>query len=239
MSLSGPVALAVDASQRADGAPMKRALAAALRVTRGQGWHELSMSLPVLRDTARSLGWEEVRFRPQDAIVSELRPAERSRARKFSMSAAYGRSQQPLHTDGAHLHVPPDLVVLCAAAPSSTPTRLYWVDCRFRPEETLDALQHGVFLVEHVRNAFLTTATSSRGLRFDPVCMRPCDARAQLVASLFESAISQAHPHRWADPDRLLLIDNRWTLHGRAAIAAGDDDRLLRRVAFRTGGGRS
>ena len=65
----------------------------------------------------RPSGWAEVRPSPGDAPVSVLRPAEASAAHPRSLSAPYGLGQQPLHTDGAHLPDPPDIVVLISSHP--------------------------------------------------------------------------------------------------------------------------
>lgn len=186
------------------------------------------------RTAARLLGWEEVPSRRGDGPVATLVPTESDAARPRSLSAAYGLGAFPLHTDGAHHPVPPDLVVLGIEAPSDTPTFLY----RPRRARTTRAfsygLRHGIFRVNTGANSFFTTATIGRGVRFDPGCMIACDERARFVATYFAEAIHDADRHPWTKSGTLLLIDNWSTLHGRAEIAEGDESRTLQRVAFRT-----
>jgi hypothetical protein len=81
-----------------------------LTAARSQGWADAAWSLDWLRGEARRLGWAEVATRNGDATVTELRPVTPEHARPRSLSNAVGLGQQPLHTDGAHLRRPPDIV---------------------------------------------------------------------------------------------------------------------------------
>jgi alpha-ketoglutarate-dependent taurine dioxygenase len=144
--------------------------------------------------------------------------------------------EQPLHTDGAHLPIPPDVVVLSALTVSTTPT-LLWTNLAtcLRDARTRCALQDGVFLATNGRQTFLTTAVSATGLRYDPVCMAPRDARARSAAALLADTRMLAFPYDWDDPSKLLLIDNTATMHARSAVAEGDKGRVLQRIAFKEG----
>ena len=123
---------------------------------RQQGWASGSGDVESIRGQAASLGWSEVTTRRGDASVSVLRPVDARNARPKSLSAVYGLGQQPLHTDGAHLSISPNVVVLISVRPSSTPTRIWTAN---RPRRRLvdssrpsaDALQHGMFLVHNGR----------------------------------------------------------------------------------------
>jgi hypothetical protein len=89
------------------------------------GWASGKGDISLVRKQAASLGWAEVAVRRSDPPVAVLRPTDKAAAHPRSPSAQYGLGQQPLHTDGAHLADPPDVVVLASAHPSPTPTLLW------------------------------------------------------------------------------------------------------------------
>src|SRR3546814_10809010 len=84
---------------------------AAPRLTR-HPWVSFPGTLEDVIDRARRLGWEAVSMRDGDPPVSELRPVPADRARPNSLSSRTGLGAQPLHTDGAHLERPPDVIAL-------------------------------------------------------------------------------------------------------------------------------
>jgi hypothetical protein len=200
------------------------------------GWVTAMCDLDSFRRQAAVLGWTEVAPRRGDPTTSTLRPTSVSAAPTRSLSASYGLAAQPLHTDGAHLPAPPDVVVIACDQPSATPTRL-WRSTSVWPPHALSpvALSHGMFLVRNGRDSFFAPALSKRRYRFDPGCMSPCDARAQEVAGYFAEALQDAATHEWSVSGQLLVLDNRRTLHARSAVADGDENRVLTRIAFRTG----
>lgn len=207
-------------------------LPALWKAAQESGWAVGTGSLLSLKFAASGahLGWREVPTRKGDPCVAELRPTEKSSARRRSLSAIYGLGGQPLHTDGAHLADPPDLIILHAGAPNGTPTLLRKVDA-YRDYERLS---HGVFLVDNGPESFYATVRSEVGIRFDPGCMIPCDQRSREVVKFFEESINDAHSHTWTGADQFLLVDNRRVLHARAAVSPGDESRILHRIAIRT-----
>lgn len=97
-------------------------------------------------------------------------------------------------------------------------------------------LQHGVFLVDNGRTPFLSVAGLPQGgLRFDPGCMTPLDARARALTAHFAEAEQTATSHKWTGDGRILVIDNRRTLHAREAMSSGDEERTLTRLAVLAG----
>ena len=196
------------------------------------GWATGSADFESIRRQARSQHWVEVPPRRGDSTVSLLRPIDQSAARPASLSAIYGLEQQPLHTDGAHLHDPPDVLLLFSQRPSATSTRLW----RARDAASLPSveLEHGMFLVRNGRDSFYAPVLSRSRLRYDPGCMSACDVRAGLVDQYFERQLLEASTHEWSEPDQVLLIDNRWVLHARSAVAEDDMERELMRLAFRS-----
>lgn len=192
---------------------------------RRDGWAVGEGELRAFRFWARLNGWTEVAPRSGDPSVSDLRPVPTDAARAQSLSAKYGTGAQPLHTDGAHLEQPPDLVVLVAVAPSLTPT-VVWKGTWEAP--VLD----GVFVVRSGERSFLTTAWADGRFRFDPGCMEPADARARMVVEHFERMRDRATKHQWTVPGQMLVIDNKQSLHARDAVAPGDEGRHVQRVAL-------
>jgi hypothetical protein len=213
-------------------------LEALAATARAEGWALGSGDIESARKQAALLGWVEVAPRRGDATVSVLRPVTASVAHPSSLSAVYGFGQQPLHTDGAHLQVPPDVLVFIAERPTATPTRLWQPDLpRQRSLLTMSpgALRHGMFLVRNGRDSFYAPALSGSSYRYDPGCMTPCDARAREVQGYFEQQSSRAWAHEWSAAGQVLVVDNQRALHARSAVAEGDLDRELTRIAFRIG----
>lgn len=206
------------------------------------GWATTPGSLSSIRDQAKSLGWTEVVNRQGDPAVTALRPRTREDAHPHSLSVAYGLGGQPLHTDGAHLPEPPDILVLACEHGSSTPT-LLWRSLTGPGRTPLPwaASHHGMFLVRNGRDSFYTAVSTRNRYRFDPGCMTACDGRAQQIAAYFDDQLSNATAHEWAPGSQrapgpqLLIVDNRRSLHARAALSTADEQRTLVRVAFRIG----
>jgi hypothetical protein len=214
-------------------------LEALAATARAKGWAPGSGDIESVRKQAALLGWVEVALRRGDATVSVLRPVTANAAHPSSLSAVYGLGQQPLHTDGAHLQVPPDVLVFIAKRPSATPTWLWRPDFPRRRSGPLtmspEALRHGMFLVRNGRDSFYAPVLSGSSYRYDPGCMTPCDARAREVQGYFEQQSSRASAHEWSAADQVLVVDNQRALHARSAVAEGDLDRELTRIAFRIG----
>ncbi len=207
-----------------------------------EGWATGSGNVETIRKQAAGLGWVEVAPRRGDVTVSVLRPAAPSAAHPNSLSALYGLGQQPLHTDGAHMQTPPDLLVFISERSSTTPTQLWRPDVPGRrsgpPYMSAAALLHGMFLVRSGRDSFYAPALSGSRYRYDPGCMTPCDARAREVQDYFDQQLSHAAVCEWSAAGGVLVVDNRRVLHARSAVAEGDLGRELTRIAFRTGAAR-
>ena len=136
----------------------------------------------------------------------------------------------PLHTDGAHLRRPPDFTLLEAdnAAPGED-TLLY----RLRAEDLDDDVRHGVFAVVGNGAPFAAHAIDGDRVRFDPGCMRPRDGMAKRAMTRFAHRVGDAVRYQWNRmPGAVLVIDNKWTLHGRGIVGSGTS-RELRRLMLR------
>jgi hypothetical protein len=200
-----------------------------------KGWSSSIGTIDVIRRQAGKLGWLEAPVRVGDPALTVLRPVEKSAAHSRSISAIHGLDEQPLHTDGAHVDRPPDLIVMACSQTSPTSTRLW------RPGQPMkrggrkmpnDDLEHGVFLVDTGGSAFFATARTGRRYRYDPGCMLPCDARARAAADYLAHGVEDATDFAWSEPGLVLVIDNRRVLHGRAAVCVDDETREIQRLAF-------
>lgn len=165
---------------------------------------------------------------------SELRPVSAERAKRPSLSAQFGLGKQPFHTDGAHLAQPPDVVILCSSDTNRTPTLV--VPRTVVAHAPSDDVAGGVFLVDNGHESFLTIAQLGSGLRYDPGCMRPLDARARRLADYFSNPSLTCKTHHWDQEGMFLIIDNRHALHARDGVAPNDLGRKLARLSFRIGG---
>ena len=199
------------------------------------GWIAATGDIETIRRQAAAHGWSEIPIRRGDQPVSVLKPVQPDSAHPRSLSAQYGLGDQPLHTDGAHMARPPDIVVLVVSGPSQTPTRLWAYDrmTRRREDPPRTAFSHGMFLVHTGRDSFYAPVLAGGRWRYDPGCMTPCDARARQVDDYLAAQLASAWTWQWTQAGQLLVIDNRSVLHARAAVAVGDEDRELTRVAFR------
>lgn len=209
-------------------------------VTRRDPWATATTSIAQIRSQARQLGWVEVPTRKGEGPVSELRPRTPEQANPKSLSALHGLGEQPLHTDGAHLLEPPDMLVLFSAEPNETATLLWSPSSPLtNPKYPLyslpEALMGGIFLVRSGTDQFLATArTHEHGFRYDPGCMTPHDERARAAVEYFQDAQARAYRHEWTEPRQALFIKNRNVLHARAAVSETDGNRLLTRIAYQT-----
>jgi alpha-ketoglutarate-dependent taurine dioxygenase len=198
------------------------------------GWAAGVGDVSSIRRQASALGWTEVPVRHGQPPVSHLRPTSEANAHPRSLSAAYGLGAQPLHTDGAHLPEPPDLLLLISESANATATRLWrHVAGSKHIAPPPNAMQHGMFLVSNGPESFFAPALTGSRYRYDPGCMTACDARARQVAQFFNDQLEHAVVHEWISGEQLLVVDNRSALHARAAVAPGDEERTLARVALR------
>ena len=149
----------------------------------------------------------------------------------MSLSAHFGLDAQPLHTDGAHLRHPPEVIALHSTTPNRTPTLLWSPTERGMTPWLPEFAQVGVFTVRNGRDSFLASAAEGAHVRFDPVCMSPADDSARQTVAYF--AALEPVSVEWDRPDMFLLFDNRKCLHARAAVEAGDEERQLERRTYR------
>ena len=193
------------------------------------GWTVCTGNLPTLVARAGRLGWRVAGSRLGTSGIETLHSIDQASAHPNSMSARVGRSEQPLHSDGAHHRVPPNLVCLASEIETEVPTFL-WALGR-EADIPWEALEHGLFSVRGGSKPFLSSALRDGLLRFDPICMTPEDARARESSEFLLSRLGRAVRHEWQKPRQILVIDNRRVLHARGRVPAGTH-RSIGRVAF-------
>lgn len=200
-----------------------------------RNWISVDCDPADVEHAALQLGWSPAAVRAGGRARALLRPTTPETAQPRSLSALYGLGEQPLHTDGAHLHVTPDVVVLHCNGVSDTATVL------LAPDEHPDMVvendwRQGVFITRSGADRWLSTALGPRGYRLDPGCMSPLDSIAKRVLQQAQRARSAAVRFAWSRPGLTLLINNRRTLHARNAVHT-DLDRRMVRLAYTLAGG--
>lgn len=191
-----------------------------------RGWTSTRGDIETMLRQALQLGWQAVPIRKGDSAVGTLRAVRAEDAHEHSLSALVGHGEQPLHTDGAHHRLMPDIVLLSAVEPSATPTLL----CD--PGAPTEAQRAGVFKVGGGSRAFFASAVDTDGMwRYDPGCMTPMDEYAREVSREVATLAQNSVEHHWHVPQTVLVIANRRVLHARAAVR-DPQTRRVHRVAL-------
>ena len=193
----------------------------ALRAVEKSGW----VSCPVTLDEALRTIAEKATIiptRPGEPPVGRLKATDQADAHRPSLSRRFGRKGFPLHTDGAHLFDPPDAVLLEYRQPTPlAPTLLFMPQLDVVTPAVGHALRQGVFAIGFGRATFLAHVLTEERLRFDPVVMVPRDPLARVAQRFIYDCIDNAVEYCAPGPGTTLIIDNRRTLHGRAAVPGG------------------
>lgn len=197
------------------------------------GWAVLNMEPGRLEYEVRTATDYEV------VAKSTLNARKKQDAKPGTLSSHVGLQQQPPHTDGAHLAIPPSYVLLRPQAATTTPTVVAPIDVSSMSVEVRCAGLNGVFKVRNGNNTFLTHGLVGRSIRYDPMCMHACDQRARdferfVVESATASAFEYVHPESrpW------LVLSNTGCLHGRASVPTDAEVRRIDRWALQRKGPR-
>lgn len=198
---------------------------------RATGWATGTATLLAVQSSIARHGWTIRPNRASGPNVDMLVPVKQESARARSLSALFGMGAQPLHTDGAHHRVPPDIVVLAASARSAVTTSLWKFPRGGVPAQVRNDLRHGLFVVSTAGKSFLAPAFEDGRLRYDPGCMSPADERARRVRAFFAETRESAVEHHWDTPDLVLVINNRAVVHARDD-ASSEPGRTIHRLAL-------
>jgi len=168
--------------------------------------------------------------RRRGPLIDHLAPTNRCAANPRSLSARYGLSQFPWHTDGAHWSTPPRyLIIGCLEADQQAAETLICEGRNFAPLNSTVA-RSSVFRVTNSCNSFYATArgTSDCFYRYDPGCMTPMDVGArEIMRAIDHEEPEDEHTIEWC-AGMFLLLDNWRFLHRRAATIESAERKLLR-----------
>ncbi|WP_374693831.1 TauD/TfdA dioxygenase family protein [Streptomyces sp. VNUA74] len=170
------------------------------------------------------------------SFVDTLRPQESSEAREGTISAQYGLSLFPWHSDGTVDPHPPRYVLLRAVEVSSTSARTEVLDLtRLNDGKFLRQYRRLTCMVDSGQGYYMASFLSQRSgvmcAKWDPLRMQPLGK----MASSFVREIGGAFPHRshaWARDD-VLIVDNWRCLHRRTS-ADSSDPRVLQRIVVKS-----
>lgn len=167
------------------------------------------------------------------ALEEVLRPRTADDAYPRSLSAHYGLSAFPFHTELSHRPRPCRYLLLGCMAPGSPSAATLLVDWRtlgFSAKE-LDLLKSAPILVRTGRRSFYSTMLSPDHtfLRYDPGCLESVDERGKAALRVIERRLAAGLPviHHWRSGD-ILIIDNWRVLHARGPSEPSSGRRLAR-----------
>jgi len=168
-------------------------------------------------------------------IVRELRPLAHVDANRNTLSSRYGAGPFPLHTETAYWRTPARYLLLRCVSPgaSKRPTVVVPLSLRRLTRRQKICLESAVWVCR-ARPSFLCSILDGKRIRYDRECMKPASPSADLAAQIMSELVYASQPVEiaWCE-GRLLIIDNFRCLHGRAAAAVPDPDRVLERIIVR------
>lgn len=204
---------------------------------KGRGWYYLEKAELQDSEAGKYLMDTVVR---QNADYRDLSPLEKADARPGSMSAMVGKDAQPMHTDGAYLHLPPRYTVLMCMNPGETdcPTTLWTMNFFLLKEAEKMGLYKPLWVWGDGINPLfyapiIETYNGTMRVRFDELCMQSYGntPTPQDVGS-FINVASEGADITWSEGS-VLIIDNWRCLHARGWGADSSPSRVLRRWYLR------
>lgn len=200
------------------------------------GWASFqlpSARLEAMEKAALTIGYslgQPCASRRRGPLIDHLVPTNRRAANPRSLSARYGLSHFPWHTDGAHWSTPPRYLIMgCLEADQQTANTLI---CEGRSFVSLNSAtaRSSVFRITSGSSSFYAAAraASDRYYRYDPGCMAPMDVGArEIMRALQDDEPDGEHKIDWFT-GRFLLLDNWRFLHRRTATVENTERKLLR-----------
>jgi alpha-ketoglutarate-dependent taurine dioxygenase len=171
------------------------------------------------------------------AMIECLSPMENSVAARNSLSARYGTSAFPWHTDTAHFQTPARWVVMACVVPGEIQASteiMCWADLKL-PGATAEICSTAPFAFVNGRESFLSTiCRTNRGfIRFDPGCMQPLNRPCEGVLMELAKWVPKKAGSLRIDwhTGRAVIFDNWNYLHRRHDTSAATGRKLLRAYA--------
>ncbi len=163
-------------------------------------------------------------------LIDHLMATSQSEAMKSSLSAQYGLSAFPWHTDGAHWSTPPRYLVFgCLEADEQAANTTFCEGEGFSSLNTMEAFS-SIFRITNGKNSFFSSARDleHKYYRFDPGCMLPTDPAGISIVSDMSTALPPIKIDVKWTAGRILLLDNWRMLHRRTSAINGVTRKLFR-----------
>lgn len=164
-----------------------------------------------------------------------LKPLSKSEAHPNSLSALYGLSAFPFHTDGAHKLTPPRLLAFRYIGTSANPEPTLLLDFNSRKLNSKEEyfLNNRIWKIHDGRKVFYRSIKNpqSRFLRLDTGCMTLTDNTDE-DKEFLRDLINKFDTIRisWK-LNKTLIVDNWRMLHSRPQISLiNKDKRILERI---------
>lgn len=185
-----------------------------------------------LIDLAYSLG-HPISSRVNSSFIDRLVPLDNSDAHKQSLSANYGTSEFPFHTDGAYFKIPPKFIILRYLKGIQNPTPTVLCDLNQLNDEANQKLKDCIWKVKSRNNEFLTTILSEsyKCYRYDKCIMTPANIKLR-NKNYFENLIDEL-PKKHINwyTNKTVIIDNWTFLHSRPKVTEQEiNNRTIQRI---------
>ena len=184
-----------------------------------------------LLELAHSLG-EPVSSRRNGPLIDKLIPLNPFDAHPQSLSANFGTTAFPYHTDGVYFPIPPKYIILryIQGVENSTPTTI--CDLNEIKQADKELLQYSIWKVQAIRTFYSSIlAQDSSYYRFDSCIMKPLN-KANDNSERFLDIVSglPVQTINWKI-NKTVVIDNWKCLHNRPAVKAEEVNfRTLQRI---------
>lgn len=202
------------------------------------GWETLdfepgSLNIETFQTAVQSLG-RPLTSRHQTYGFEMLTPTSLEQAEPASQSCVYGLSKFPLHTDCAHMPLPPRLLIMyCVEDTQIRPTTLLpWHVCLSSlAKSRKNFVSDATFVVKNGKNSYYTSIfwDDFSNVKLDFNCIFPATKSAvQLKKTLLETFSTIDKIEVIWRPGRILILDNWRVLHGRGDASQSGNRTLIR-----------
>jgi alpha-ketoglutarate-dependent taurine dioxygenase len=171
------------------------------------------------------------------AMIECLSPTQKPAAARNSLSARYGMSAFPWHTDTAHFQTPARWVIMACVVPGEIQASTE-IMCRADlkvPVAMAEICSTAPFAFVNGRESFLSTIVQmNRGfIRFDPGCMQPLNRPCERVLMELANWVPKEAESLRIDwcAGRAIIFDNWNYLHRRHDASSATGRKLLRAYA--------
>lgn len=153
-------------------------------------------------------------------LIDNLIPLKTEDAHKQSLSANFGTSDFPFHTDGAYFKIPPKFILLRYTNGISNPTPTILCNLKNINSTDKQMLKHSVWKVKSRYSSFYSSILSEdeKFFRFDKCIMQPVDIKNDNSIHLEKLISSQPKEVINWEINKTVIIDNWNYLHTRPEV---------------------